>query len=198
MPPSAILSIAGCWIAIGVAVAEPVTEEDVAVWHSILDEKHDGKAGQLVIWKWLERSQIYNYGAMNRFRESMKELEDELVDSFNERNWSRKNRIKLEAEFRANEEQRYFDEATMEKKFGKVLDPGWWISPKAFEDCGSIVRLSLPGYNVAKSKAVVFAAIYQHEAQRQTFFVVTKRGDKWSIIEEETWWEYDGSYTSKN
>ena len=168
---------------------EVISDTDAEVWTSVLTAKHDPKAGNTLIWHWIERGEVYDYGAMEGFASSMKALDSSLMKDFNIRNWDRRQRIHLETAFPQDLRVIYFDEEDMKKIFGKILDPGWWISPSQFSDCGSVVRFSLPGYSADKKRALVFTAIYKRDSQKQTYFILQKNGTDWKIIEEKTWWE---------
>jgi hypothetical protein len=180
------------------AFAEPeVSPDDFAVWRSVIQSVTPEKT--TYIWYQIERSEVYDYKAMEGFRSSMKLLTDELFAGFNKRNWDRRRPIELTDGFRLAQPVTLLTPELMTQHCGRVLNEGWWLNPSVLPNGGLVVRVSLPAYSRDGSTAFVLGCLYQPDRADQGYFILRRQNDEsWKIKEKKIWWSADTpNYTSR-
>jgi len=183
------------------AFAEPeVSIDDFAVWRAVIQSVTPEKSTKTTyIWHQIERSEVYDYKAMEGFRSSMKLLTDELFAGFNIRNWDRRKPITLTDGFHLAQLVTLLTPELMTQHCGRVLDEGWWLNPSVLPNGGLVVRVSLPSYSRDGSTAFVLGCLYQPNRADQGYFILNRQEDAtWRIKERKIWWEADTpDYSSK-
>ena len=184
------------------ALAQPeISPDDFAIWQTVIQSvTPENSTKTTYIWHYIERSEVYNYKAMDGFRSSMKLLTDELFDGFNKRNWNRRKPIQLTVDgFRLAQPVVFLTPELMTQYCGRVLNEGWWLNPSELPNGGLVVRVSLPSYSRNGSTAFVLACLYQPGRADQGYFILSRQNDgSWRIEEKKIWWEADTpDYTSR-
>jgi hypothetical protein len=179
------------------APAADITNADFAVWRvdlsSALPQQPEGR---VYIWRVVERSEVYDYGAMQGFRSSMRLLTEQLFRGYNDRNDLRPP-LELTDRFELPVPVTLFGQEDAQKHLGRHLNPGWWLHPSRLPDACLVARLSLPAYSPDRKTAFVFAALYAPTRADQTYFILRRTKDSWRVAERKTWWQSDTpDYTS--
>lgn len=178
-----------------------VTETDYSVMSQLISTAlPTDKSLTIYIWHQVERSEVYDYKAMEGFRKAFKHLDNTLFDGYNHRNWDRRSAVLLGDHFKLARPTVFLTPEAMKKHLGREMDPGWWLNPTRLPSGGLVVRLSLPSYSPDGNRAFVFAALYQRQRADQTYFLL-KRGtldEPWKIVEKVTWWSCETpDYTNR-
>ncbi len=179
------------------ASAEELSDDDFAVWRAVLSSALPKQPeGRVYVWSLVERSEVYDYGAMRGFRSSMRQLTDQLFRAYNERNDLRPP-IELINRFNLTVPVTLFGQDDAQKHLGRHLNPGWWLHPSRLPGACLVTRLSLPAYSRDRTTAFVFMALYSPARADQTYFILRRTKDAWRIAEHKTWWRSDTpDYTS--
>jgi hypothetical protein len=183
--------------ALPLASAAELSDSDFAVWRAVISSALPKQpAGRVYIWGVAERSEVYDYGAMQGFRSSMRELTDQLFSAYNTRNDLRPP-LELADHFGLTVPVTLFGQDDAQKHLGHHLDFGWVVNPRLLPDACLVTRLSLPAYSRDTNTAFVFASLCVPTRFDQTYFILRRTKESWRIVERKTWWHSDTSdYTS--